>query len=87
MPGAAKMFFSLLSGAPRFFAPRADEFSESTGKLTQNARSFLYRAKGGIASRLSAGLRLEASQFHPLKGILRVVMTFLTNVNTRFSCA
>ena len=49
------MFFSLLSGALRFFAPRADEFSESTGKLTQSARSFLYRAKGGIASRLSAG--------------------------------
>ena len=81
------MFFSLLSGALRFFAPRADEFSESTGKLTQSARSFLYRAKGGIASRLSAGLRLEASQFHPPRGILRVVMTFLTNVNTRFSCA
>ncbi len=35
------MFFSLLSGALRFFAPRADEFSESTGKLTQSDRSFL----------------------------------------------
>ena len=81
------MFFSLLSGAPRFFAPRADEFSESTGKLTQNARLFLYRAKGGIASRLSAGLRLKASQFHLPRGILRVVVTFLTNVNTGFSCA
>ena len=42
------MFFSLLSGAPRFFAPRADEFSESTGKLTQSARSFLYRARVGL---------------------------------------
>ena len=56
------MFFSLLSGALRF-APRADEFSESTGKLTQSARSFLYRAKGGIASRLSAGLRLRHRNF------------------------
>ena len=81
------MFFSLLSGALGSFAPRADEFSESTGKLTQNARSFLYRAKGGIASRLSAGLRLKASQFHLPRGILRVVVTFLTNVNTGFSCA
>ena len=81
------MFFSLLSGAVRFFAPRADEFSESTGKLMQSARPFLYRAKGGIASRLSAGLRLEASQFHPPRGILRVVITFFTDVNTRFSCA
>ena len=35
------MFFSLLSGALRFFAPRADKFSESTGKLTQSDRSFL----------------------------------------------
>jgi len=41
MPGAAKMFFSLLYGALRFFAPRADKFSESTGKLTQSDRSFL----------------------------------------------
>ena len=81
------MFFSLLSGAPRVFAPRADEFSESTGKLTQNALSFLYRAKGGIASRLSGVLWLKASHFHLPRGILRVVVTFLTNVNTGFSCA
>ena len=44
------MFFSLLSGAPWLFALRADDFSESTGKMTQSARWSLYRAKGGIAS-------------------------------------
>ena len=81
------MFFSLLSGALRFFAPRADEFSESTGKLTQSTCSFLYMAKGGIASRLSAELRPQASQFHSPRGILRVVVTFLTNADKRFSCA
>ena len=81
------MFFSLLSGALQFFTPLADESSELAVKFTQSARSFLYRAKGGIASRLSAWLRLEASQFHAPRGILRVVMTFLTDVNTRFSCA
>ena len=81
------MFFSLLSGALQFFTPLAYESSELAVKFTQSARSFLYRAKGGIASRLSAWSRLEASQFHPPRVILRVVAAFLTNVNTRFSCA
>jgi len=86
MPGAAKILVFLLSGALRFFASHADKFSESIGKLMQNARWFLYMAKGGIASRLSAGLGLGASQFYPPRGILRIVVTFFTNVNTRFSC-
>ena len=86
MPGAAKILVSLFSGALRFFASHADKFSETTSQLMQYTRWFLYRDKGGIASRLSARLGLGESQFCPPRGILRIVVTFFTNVNTRFSC-